>query len=252
MKKNVMMRLAAILLVCVLASTCGISGTFAKYVTSDNGSDSARVARWGVTIDATVNMFADAYEDAETSWVSVDTDDTVTVRANTQGQNLVAPGTYGTMANFNISGVPEVDVEVTYNCVLTLTNWFLDANYNGTQDVGETDYFPLIITVTTTAGDKEFAIGQDGIETVAALQNAINTYINSYSNVYQTLDDLSNVNNDLVISWRWDFEVDSVQDHPTLGYQTNERDTILGNMVAFTTSAPIIDVALTCTITQVD
>ena len=47
MKKNVMMRVAAMLLVCVLASTCGISGTFAKYVTSTSSQDAARVAKWG-------------------------------------------------------------------------------------------------------------------------------------------------------------------------------------------------------------
>ena len=47
MKKNRAMRLAALLLVAVLMSTCGISGTFAKYVTEVSSEDSARVAYWG-------------------------------------------------------------------------------------------------------------------------------------------------------------------------------------------------------------
>ena len=51
MKKNIMMRLSALLLVAVLLTTCVISGTFAKYVTTDQETDSASVAKWGVTVD---------------------------------------------------------------------------------------------------------------------------------------------------------------------------------------------------------
>ena len=53
MKKNKMMRIASVLLVAVLLSTCAISGTFAKYVTQVSGNDSARVARWGIKSDLT-------------------------------------------------------------------------------------------------------------------------------------------------------------------------------------------------------
>ena len=49
MKKNRMMRLASVLLVCVLLTTSVISGTFAKYVTSVESTDEARVANWGFT-----------------------------------------------------------------------------------------------------------------------------------------------------------------------------------------------------------
>ena len=52
MKRNKMMRIASVLLVAVLLSTCVISGTFAKYTTSNSATDSARVAKWGVIITA--------------------------------------------------------------------------------------------------------------------------------------------------------------------------------------------------------
>ena len=43
MKKNTMMRIASVLLVAVLLSTCAISGTFAKYTSQYTGSaDRAR------------------------------------------------------------------------------------------------------------------------------------------------------------------------------------------------------------------
>ena len=46
MKKNRMMRIASVLLVCVLLSTCAISGTFAKYTSTYPGEANAAVAKW--------------------------------------------------------------------------------------------------------------------------------------------------------------------------------------------------------------
>ena len=56
MKKNRIMRLASILLVCVLLTTSVISGTFAKYTTSQDASDSARVAHWGFNAAADFDL----------------------------------------------------------------------------------------------------------------------------------------------------------------------------------------------------
>ena len=62
MKKNTMMRVASALLVAVLLSTCAISGTFAKYVTTASGSDTARVAKWDVQISGIADgLFAKTY-----------------------------------------------------------------------------------------------------------------------------------------------------------------------------------------------
>ena len=70
MKKNRMMRLASILLVCVLLTTSVISGTFAKYTTSANSEDKARVAKWGfdnaASIDIT-DLFANTYKQVSTA-----------------------------------------------------------------------------------------------------------------------------------------------------------------------------------------
>ena len=57
MKKNTMMRIASVLMVAVLLSTCAISSTFAKYVSSDSATDTARIAKWGVEVTATGNAF---------------------------------------------------------------------------------------------------------------------------------------------------------------------------------------------------
>lgn len=50
MKKNIMMRLSAVLLVAVLLTTCVISGTWAKYTKTGAADETARVAAFGVNI----------------------------------------------------------------------------------------------------------------------------------------------------------------------------------------------------------
>ena len=87
MKKNRMMRLASGLLVAVLLTTCAISGTFAKYVSTASGDDNARVAYWGFGLDSSIeidDLFVDVYDTA--------TDPTVDSKGD-KGDDVIAPGT---------------------------------------------------------------------------------------------------------------------------------------------------------------
>lgn len=63
-KKNVLMRSAGLLLALVLVTSCFVGSTFAKYVTSGDAGDNARVAKWGVSITAhaTGDVFAKEYD----------------------------------------------------------------------------------------------------------------------------------------------------------------------------------------------
>lgn len=89
MKRNKMMRIASVLLIVTILSTCAISGTFAKYVVTGSGSDSARIARFGVEIEITGNsMFKNKYAADDTS-VSFNT------VMSSDGEDVVAPGTKG-------------------------------------------------------------------------------------------------------------------------------------------------------------
>lgn len=96
MKKNKMMRIAAVLLIVTLLSTCVISGTFAKYVAKADMEDSARVAKWGIKIETSGSLFSDRYfaddEDyfAAGGVYSVKADNATD---NEEGDQLVAPGT---------------------------------------------------------------------------------------------------------------------------------------------------------------
>ena len=131
MKTNTMMRVASVLLVAVLLSTCAIAGTYAKYTTSQTGSDSARVAKWGVNINAGGAMFAtsEAGSTVTKTVLSSDTD------------NVVAPGMTGNMAAIEISGSPEVAVKVTHVATVTVEGWIINT---------DEFYCPIVVTVDFT------------------------------------------------------------------------------------------------------
>lgn len=57
MKKNTIMRIAAVVLMCTLVTACFASSTFAKYTSQATGSDIVTVAKWDVKVDG--EAFAD-------------------------------------------------------------------------------------------------------------------------------------------------------------------------------------------------
>ncbi len=118
MKKNKMLRIASILLVVTLLSTCVISGTFAKYVTKAEGEDQARVAKWGILLTMEGDkMFAEKYKADDTTFVSQD-GEKLSVRLDADDYDgditdLVAPGTTNDGFKASIVGKPEVAVRYT-------------------------------------------------------------------------------------------------------------------------------------------
>lgn len=121
MKKNRMMRLASMLLVAVMMTTCTISGTFAKYVTSVEATDTARVARWG--INSTANVAFDLFDPSYGTTVN-----------SQYGDNVIAPGTTKTeMVQLSYVGqevAPEVDYMIDLDVVESSIGDNINANPN--------------------------------------------------------------------------------------------------------------------------
>lgn len=221
MKKNKMMRLASVLLVAVILTTCAISGTFAKYVTSADGSDTARVAKFGVGITANGSTFATEYATDDTNVVGTIAKSVISSDAD----KLVAPGTKGDMVNMTLSGTPEVAVKVTYDATVTLNDKWTD---------GTDFYFPLNIKVNGTLVNLSSATDAAGVQT--AIENAIE----SYSKNYAPNTALGTVGADsLAISWEWPFDGDDT------------KDTYLGDQAAAGNAAEI-SLSVKTTVTQID
>lgn len=231
MKKNVMMRVASVMLVLVLMTSSVISGTFAKYVTFDSGSDAARVAKFGVSVDVAGTTFAQVYDNAANgndaeiaaaAYVTVESDGSGTVK------DLVAPGTTGDMVDIKISGKPEVDVVVNYEATtLNLSGWKVDGVY----------YCPLVVSINGT----KYYLDSYTSELEAA--NVLKEAIKAYSKEYNALDDLGTFAADtLDISWEWPFSTSDAND---------VKDTKLGNAAA--AGAEIVfELEVKCTVTQID
>ena len=236
MKKNKMMRIASVLLVAVLLSTCAISGTFAKYVTTGTASDVARVAKWGVTISGKVGgdneMFTDSYVGVDSS--------TITVQASPAGNAIVAPGTQGTLTAFDIAGQPEVAVVVTYVANLELEGWDVMWDWDNSSETDKTSGFYCPIVFTVKANGTTTTIQMDETKTTAELlEKAVEDAIVNATATYNTNENLSNVEDDLEVSWKWNYEGE------------DGKDTLLGDAAA-NGHAATIDLKVDVTITQVD
>lgn len=232
MKKNKMMRLASCLLVAVLLTTCAVSGTFAKYVTSGSAEDSARVAKFGVTVTGTGDMFKTAYAKDDTNF----TLEANTVVSTSNTEKVVAPGTEGSLGGFAITGTPEVAVRVSYKAdTVDFGDKWIDKD--GAY------YCPIEITVGTTV-----IKGLD-YTTIDAFEEDIKTAINTAETKdYKAGTNLSNIEDSdkLNISWAWNFEGEG--ESPK---QTDVKDTYLGDQAA-AGNAATISIGVSCTVTQID
>ena len=117
MKKNKMMRLASVLLVLCLLTTSVISGTFAKYVTTDAQYDTARVAKFGVVASLSGDLFGATYVGADDNSITTYGVNDGTVSSSVDGKDfVVAPGTENIKGlTLSITGTPEVATKVIFD-----------------------------------------------------------------------------------------------------------------------------------------
>lgn len=159
MKKNKMMRAASALLVAVLLTTCVISGTYAKYTTSNSALDSARVAKWGFeTTELTIDMFAAEYNG------TVDASD---------DKDVVAPGTTKTftVALLPTAGTPEVKYHFDANISTVSADADLLDKLVWSLNGSEVGNFAALVTAIDTAYDKDYDVNTLPIDEIEITWN---------------------------------------------------------------------------------
>lgn len=125
MKKNTMMRIASCLLIAVLMTTCVISGTFAKYTSTQDVADKARVAKWSFEVNDTNIAKTDI--DFELFGTVYDTTDNTAIDANKEGDisvndgTIIAPGTWG-YVDITLENTSEVSAMYAINYTLNKTD----------------------------------------------------------------------------------------------------------------------------------
>ena len=229
-----------------LLTTCVISGTFAKYTTQAGGSDTARVAKWGVEVAASGSLFATTYatDDANAT--------TITNSVESSNDNeVVAPGTKSDKGiTFEIKGTPEVavrvDVKVTDVQDQAVKDIFLGAGTYADLTTG--DRVDTKDGTSSTVGDKDvFTVAneyhpikytlRDGanktlLEDVTLSQ--VEAYFKNLSGDYAAKTDLAtelgknqtkSTDGKYILTWAWDFP-------ETENADTDKKDTLLGNLAA--------------------
>ena len=233
MKNNRIMKAAGALLVLVLVTSCFVGSTFAKYTTTGRGDDTARVAKFGVKIEANGSTFAKAYDTDDQSVVGTIAQSVV----SSNDDKLVAPGTKGNMVSMTITGTPEVAVNVQYAATLTLNDKWVDADGKF--------YCPLQIKVNSGAGNVSIC-GLDYDNATSFIQNVQNEIANA-GKQYPAKTDLSTTAVTPAVSWEWAYE--NVAGAKMT--QTDEKDTYLGDQAAAGNAADIQLTVIT-TVTQID
>ena len=219
MRKSKSMRLASGLLVVTMLSTCMISGTFAKYTTSVNSEDSARVAKWGFTetsIDLT-DLFKTAYDTTVNSTVDV-----------------IAPGTTNSDTfTFTYAEGTANAPEVSYSFTVDTTGstidddiknnpnilWQLDSGAFGTWD-------NLLTSIESLSG---------------AVSGTKNYNPGELPAAFTTADDVH------TITWKWIFD-ENASNKETGTVNNDVDDTKMGNK----TTLDDVNLKITITATQID
>ena len=235
-KKNWTLRAAVLMLALVLITSCFVGGTFAKYVTSGSGTDSARVAKFGVTVTASGDLFAKEYATDDQTVVGTIAKSVIST------DKVVAPGTEsnGDFVAATVTGTPEVAVRVSYKldtATLQLENW---------KDGDGQFYCPLVFKVKTPDGNT--VISGMEFQTAEAMKAALVNAVAAYTRDYAPGTDLSGKAADtLAISWEWPFETGTDADKPA----NNVKDTFLGDEAAAGRAATV-SLTLATTVTQID
>lgn len=221
--KNKALRLASCLLIAVLLTTCAVSGTFAKYVTSATGTDTARVAKWGFTEDGTSIKIEDLFKKAYDSTVNSTAD-------------VIAPGTSNSttfgFAYAGQTGIDAPEVSYTFKVDATMTGEYTDLDNN--------ENFKWTLTSGKTGATKET------FNTVSELLAAIKALSGDSSGTkkYEAgqLPDAfgtADANANCTIGWEWNYTTDAAGD---------KADTDMGNAATLDN----ITLTITITATQVD
>lgn len=249
MKKNRFIKLASGLLVLCLMTTCVIGATLAKYTTAGSGADTARVAKWGVTVSASGSLFGKAYASN-----SADTNANEIVASSTNvssDSNVVAPGTKNTTGlRFTVSGTPEVAYSLTfakntdakdiylkegtygYMVAVTLNNNDDLAGYysedsgtytkqtTGTYSSGT--YYQLVEVATASTDYYPISWKMDGT-TYTSLSDSSTGLVAAWIASGKTVEVGSDAAINKTITWAWEFHVNDNND---------KLDTLLGDLMA--------------------
>ncbi len=223
------------LLLALVALLCFGGYTFSKYVTHGNGTGTANVAKWGYTVNVdTSGIFGEKYKKVAGDFSTITAaPDGLTVKAESAGRKLVAPGTTGSMT-FSVGGKSEVRARL-YMGITPNEDVVLKIKKG---EEAEIVYNPVKWTLKKNGHPVDGAVNT----TLTTIAGKLNHEPVSVGGTYEAGTELPETTYEL--SWAWAFEGTET----FTGITVNELDTILGqraNNAAFTYAGWTINEAVT-------
>lgn len=223
------------LLLALVALLCFGGYTFSKYVTHGNGTGTANVAKWGYTVNVdTSGIFGEKYKKVAGDFSTITAaPDGLTVKAESAGRKLVAPGTTGSMT-FSVGGKSEVRARL-YMGITPNEDVVLKIKKG---EEAEIVYNPVKWTLKKNG---DVVTGAENV-TLIDIADKLNHEPVSVGGTYEAGTELPTTTYEL--SWAWAFEGTET----FTGITVNELDTILGqraNNAAFTYAGWTINKAVT-------
>lgn len=153
-KKGFLM-VISILLCSILITSSVVSSTFAKYTTSGSGSSSARVSKWGITVESGTEL-AKTYKNGNTVTVQSKGD-----LLSPAEKGIIAPGTSGVLASITIEGNPEVAYKIDFSGSLSIgEGFFSSSGLLRNSDGIAIEYFPIVLAL------REYNVDSNGNLTI--------------------------------------------------------------------------------------
>lgn len=234
MKKK--MTILAVLLLAVVVTAYSVSGTYAKYTSSLDVSDEARVAHWYLdkgNIERTFNLFDSSYTLIGDTYVKNIEEANKPASIQTA---LVAPGTSGEY-KFSIDG--EFETDFTLKAELIETEHGTTMSENNVQlknDAGVVTYDPIEFSLDNGTTWVKYADLNTALNKV--FQDASNNDTVYEAGKYSSTEGTNKI--EATIKWRWLYSTGDLND---------TFDTKLGNMFKEGTE-PNIKLTIRITATQ--
>jgi len=227
LKKDLWVKLAGLAIVLTLISSSLVSGTYAKYVKSVTGADTARVAKFAFALKEGASELATQATDSEATFSIFDYTDTGVYNDGVNGTSkFIAPGTTGSF-ELLVQNLSEVDVAVTMSASETNAS-SIPVYYT----IGaEPQRYSNILTGTYTG---------DGGGTYKTLAD-LGTDLGTAAGTLQATDNSTATEKTVKINWTWAFTADAQAG------QSDEADTSLG-----ITGTATVKLSVQVTMTQAD
>ena len=221
--KRIVLIMLAILLIAAIAFG---AYTYAKYVTSKEGTGSATVAQWGytVTIGDTQTHTDDFGFSKNYSYLGqAQGSATGAVISTVRSNNVVAPGAKGSFT-FSIEGTAEVDAQLTAS-IAKMKDIYITVENGGTTLY----YFPVLFNVTGAETKENLTLWE------------LKTWAEGFTKKLEAGNTDYSTAKEYTVSWDWDYSVTNaiqlytVTDDAESGYTIAKYTTVSFDATAIDT-----------------